>query len=435
MSERGRRMWLVASAISVASALAGCGDSDEVTKAVSKAGDDLSTLSPDGSTPAPDAMRRETYSRVARDLSGAARSGEGDIRGVAYMLASQAQAGSAQVAHHELRPLTSRITDTAMLIQSELGAYKLYVAQAESNASYDASEDRAETSQQIESLEQERASLQNERDEVSSRIESLRDEASAFDADAMERRTRSAEMRIEADNMDYGPERVELVTEAVAIGREADAEARKAEERRAEARNLVPRLDRIERELTRVNKQIDSARSTLERIEKAASDRRERARDNRAKADDASSTVRERAESLMALIQGEFSETYTQLRDDFDSALSSVSQASGAGSREEARASRGVLEHAAFIAHRDAAESLDVAVATLVNATEAGVSVEGVEAVRAMRQEASDRANEMREAAMNSLGSSGVRGGAGEGMARLAERLAPSDQSDESEGQ
>lgn len=435
MSKRGRKMWVIASAIAITSGFLGCGESDDVSSAVSKAGDDLSTLSPSGSTPAPDGMRRETYTRVAQELSGAARSGEGDIRGVAYMLASQAESGSAQVAHHTLRPLASVLTDTSMLIQSELGSHELYVARAESIASYDASEDRAEVGQRIESLEAERASIRRERDVVASRIESLREEASAFNAEAQSLRTRAAEMRLEAENMDHGSERVVLVEEAVAVGREADAEARQAEERRAEARNLVPLLDRQERELARVNKQIASAQSTLERIDQAVNDRRERAREARAEAEDAASTVRQRAESLVELINGEFAETYAKMGGAFDSALSSVSQASRAGSREDARASRGVIEHAAYIAHREASESLAVALMALENASEAGVSVEWIDEVRSMHEEARSRAEELREAAMNSLGSSGVRGEAGDRMARLAERLAPEEDSGESSGQ
>jgi len=331
--------------------------------------------------------------------------------------------GSAQLAHHELRGLAGRLTDTAMLIQDELGVRAMHLAQAESSASYDASEDRSTVDDRIASLERERSGLVSRRDELSALIGSKRDRADELSDRSSALRQESAVMRLEAESLDYGESRVALVKRAVETGREADALAREAAGLRSEVSNLEPTLDRVGREVRRVESQLDSSRETLDRIAEMASDRRDRARGARAEAGASAETIRGRIGGLVALVTGEFDETMVRVGSRFDSALSSVSSASRAGARDEARAGRGVIEHASYVAHVEAAEALSVAVKVLENAREAGIEVAGLEDVRSRRDSAREKAEAMRTSAMSSLGSSGVRGEAGDGLSRLAESL------------
>lgn len=434
MSVRGRIVRMIGVWAGTVLLLSGCGDSDEVSRAVYRASDALTTLSPDGSTPAPAGLRGETYERVSGELSSAAREGEGDIRGVAYMLGARAEMGSAQLAHHELRRLAGRMSDVAMLIQDELGVRRMHLARAGSNASYDASEDRAKVNDRIASLEEERSALVSRRDEISSRIESRRARAGELSDRAEVLRQESAEMRLEAESMDFGESRVALVERAVERGREADARAREAAGLRAESSNLAPSLDRMSREVGRVDRQLESSRDTLDRISGMVSDRRARARKARAEAESIAESIRGRASGLVELIRGEFAETYERAGSHYESALSSVSGASRGGARDGARAVRGVIEHASYAAYREAADALSVAVTTLGRARDAGVEVSELDAARDLLDRAREKAESMRESAVDSLGSSGVRGDAGDGLSRLAQKLAPAPEEGSGDG-
>jgi len=421
MSTRARTAAGTSLALCLAIA-AGCGDTDQVGVAVSEAHHEISTLSPSGSTAAPAELRSRVYGNVAGDLEAAARNSEGDDRGPAYLLAAEAQSGKAQVAHHAMRESLSEITHLAVRIQSNIGMLLSHDSQAGAFESYDASADRARVQKQIESLTSELADIGFERQGLESEVSGLRQQAESKAAKARETRNQAADLRNSAERLD-GEARLNVITQAVQFSREADMHERGSDELNAVIEHQTPQIAFFESQRERVSQQLASARATLGSIDSSASQRREQARSARANAAGVREQLSSDTGALMQAINGRFAELYAQATSGYDTAIGTLGRAGSGGSRDESRASKGVLEHAALIVERDALGALRLAEYSLASAQEAGVDVAGLAGIRETVQSITERGADLLGRARDSLASSGVRGEAGEGLTRISEKL------------
>jgi len=401
---------------------AGCGESDQVGLAVRDANHEISTLSPSGSTAAPAQLRNRVYGQVANDLDSAARAGDGDERGPAYLLAAQAKSGQAQIAHHAMRETLSEIVHLSSRVQSNIGTLLSFDAQAGAFESYDASADRAAVQQQIAALEQELAGIQSEQGALTHEIQDLSMRADSFTGKAKAIRGKAAELRNSAERLD-GEARLSAITRAVELSRDAQNQDREADELAAIIENSKPQINVFERQSKKVERQLASARETQKRIDLSASQRREQARTTRANAAQSREVIGGDIERLVGILAGSFADSYAGATSAYDSALSTLGRAASSGSRDESRASKGVMEHAALVVERDAQGGLRLAERALSNAQAAGVDVPGLDELRATLAEIKLRGADLLGRARDSLDSSGVRGEAGDGLMRLSKQL------------
>ncbi len=242
------------SALALLLATVGCDESGPLGAALDDATVQLTALSPGGTAPATPAYKVEVLNGVITKLKANADRGTPSQNAAALILIAQAQAGLAEspasdAAEHQ-RVMFNLLTG----VEGALAQWQINNAAAEAASGYDPAPALAEIEAESEDRDEAVARAEARKTEVDASIKRLLDEAASTAETAKGRRATQADLanQVAGESAVRGEE---LIKQAAAIGREADALEAGAADLEAQAAKIAPESDEIMLAIQRLTSQ------------------------------------------------------------------------------------------------------------------------------------------------------------------------------------
>ncbi len=429
-------------ACALAASLSSCGRSDPVQEEIDRVAIGLGAISTSGSTPLPSVEnRRQVYQWAINRLSG--RGGSINMEGVktdggssvsavtssntgqaaaANLLVARGHAGLGEIEAQEAARLEASASYKISPILTALDQWLTLNVSADAYAAYDPAPELAAIEQQIGAKQKLADDARAAKDRQQAVIDGLEKDS----ADAMGRsralREQAAEIRGRATNVSE-TERLDLITEAVRVGREADQIEK-------DAATLLARVDVEKPSLEALQKGIDELSTQIQLLRADKDTVRQRSERSAEAAKNARDAARAAADRVMQLL-GELTKAREALAEPTEAAIKAYSDAAGAArkaqsakeTKVQAYVATGNYQHALAdvlttqargqAAFAELLNRLASARPALPNAADLqGRATAATEAAKASR----DRAKEALQAALTAYGTGG---GSGDTQERL----------------
>lgn len=288
---RVSRVTALLAACAIAASLASCGRSDPVQEEIDRVSVGLGAISTSGSTPLPSVQNRKAvYQWAIARLTG--NNGTISIEGLrtdapapsspsavnadnagqaaaANLLLARGYAGLGEIAAQEAAQLEAGAALQIGPVSAALDQWLAQNAAADALAAYDPAKDIAEIEKQIGDKQKLADAARANKDRMVAGISDLEGQVGDLTAQARALREQAAEVRGRATNVSETM-RLELLTEAVRIGRNADQIEKEAANLMAKIAIEKPAADNLQRGIDELTTQIQLLRTDKDNLRQRA---------------------------------------------------------------------------------------------------------------------------------------------------------------------
>ena len=269
MSRRSAAFMLL-TALSIATVAGSCDRMDSAQKSIDAANVKLESLAAAGSNVvAPVAMRKDAFNKISTELTTIASSGESTQTQAANVLLARAKGGLGEISAKDASELEHQFFSQITIARAQLNQWISQQSTAASLNAYNPAQDLTDLDNQAKTKFTEAAKFQQEKAAQEAVVAEITGRSTQAMAAAKVERDREAGIRKQAEGMSQTAKE-QMITQAAAASRAADALERKAAELSAEAAKEAPKVDEIANMVDRLQKQVESLKNAKESIQKRA---------------------------------------------------------------------------------------------------------------------------------------------------------------------
>ncbi len=268
-SRRSAALKLI-TALAIATVAGSCDKADMAQKSIDAANVKMESLAAAGSNVvAPAAMRKDAFNKIATELKPIADSGESSQTQAANVLLARAKGGLGEISSKDAAELEYQFLSQITIARAQLNQWISQQSTAASLNAYDPAKDLADLDKQAAAKFAEAGRYQADKAKQEAVVAEISGRAAQARTAAKVERDREAGIRKQAEGMSQTAKE-QMITQAAAASRAADALERQAAELSAEAAKEAPKVDEIANMVDRLQKQVESLKGAKESIQKRA---------------------------------------------------------------------------------------------------------------------------------------------------------------------
>jgi hypothetical protein len=315
--------------------IAGCERDTSASLALKKAESEIRGLIPGREHVPHQQVRDTTYGNVLTTLRPVLQNGTETQKATAAAMIAQAHAGLAEAPAAEASQREIESHAAAIRLRAAHTHFLTQSAKAEAAAGYDSRPELEGIEAQVRTLDQEQRDLEQKKAQIDQQVQQLRTQAADLMAQARKKREEAATIKGRIPN-ETATRGEELMQQAYAITRDADALELQAATLDAQAAKVQPDSEQAQLDIERVHNQkalLDSAREQVQSRHQA---RREEAATARAAANKVADEIKELVRTIDSMRSGELSKAWEEAAQNYQQAATSARQSASRGSKGSA---------------------------------------------------------------------------------------------------
>lgn len=257
-------------ALAIAMVAGSCDKVDSAQKSIDAANLKMESLAAAGSNVvAPVGMRKDAFNKIVTELTTIAGSGDSSQAQSANVLLARAKGGLGEISAKDAAELEHTFLSQITIARAQLNQWVSQQSTAASLNAYNPTQDLAELDNQAKAKFAEAEKYQQDKAKQEAVVAEIKGRSDQAKASAKVERDREAGIRKQAEGMSQTAKE-QMIVEAAAASRKADAFERQAAELSAEAAKEAPKVDEIANMVDRLQKQVESLKGAKDSIQKRA---------------------------------------------------------------------------------------------------------------------------------------------------------------------